>query len=143
MYQYTCRIRLKIDEPVFLFLNQSDFYPTQVHNSFHITHVLVPKQSGTTDTCVAEDEEDLFMYQDPRDLITLGWIHVGGTDIQQISIRHFALICYLTWCFNFCRHIPLKQHSCPVQICTTSMATRLCYQRPLLLCVHQSIKSKF
>lgn len=54
----------------------------QVHDSFHITHVLVPKQSGTTDTCVAEDEEDLFMYQDPRDLITLGWIHVSAPWIQ-------------------------------------------------------------
>lgn len=56
-----------------------------VHNSFHITHVLVPKQTGTTDTCVAEDEEDLFMYQDPRDLITLGWIHTHPTQTAFLS----------------------------------------------------------
>ncbi|XP_056017813.1 STAM-binding protein-like [Ostrea edulis] len=56
-----------------------------VHNSFHITHVLIPKQSGTTDTCVAEDEEDLFLYQDPRDLITLGWIHTHPTQTAFLS----------------------------------------------------------
>lgn len=56
-----------------------------VHDSFHITHVLVPKQSGTTDTCVAEDEEDLFMYQDPRDLITLGWIHTHPSQTAFLS----------------------------------------------------------
>ena len=43
-----------------------------------ITHLVIPKQSGTSDTCVAEDEEDIFLFQEPRDLITLGWIHVSA-----------------------------------------------------------------
>lgn len=40
------------------------------------------------------------------------------------------------------RHIQARQLSCPVLTCTINMATRPCCQRRLLLCVHQSIKSK-
>lgn len=48
----------------------------QSRRVFHITHVLVPKQTGTPDSCITLNEEDLFDYQDKYDLITLGWIHV-------------------------------------------------------------------
>ena len=48
----------------------------QANNAFHITHVLIPKQTGTADSCTTENEEDLFDYQDKYDLVTLGWIHV-------------------------------------------------------------------
>ena len=41
-----------------------------------MTHVLIPKQTGTSDRCDAEGEEDLFDYQDSQDLLSLGWIHV-------------------------------------------------------------------
>ena len=41
-----------------------------------MTHVLIPKQTGTSDRCDAEGEEDLFEYQDSQDLLSLGWIHV-------------------------------------------------------------------
>ncbi|KAJ8318632.1 hypothetical protein KUTeg_003723 [Tegillarca granosa] len=54
-------------------------------NAFSITHVLVPKQTGTSDSCVAEDEEKIFDYQDPRDLITLGWIHTHPTQTAFLS----------------------------------------------------------
>ena len=54
-----------------------------------ITHLVIPKQSGTSDTCVAEDEEDIFLFQEPRDLITLGWIHV--------SARKICLFFYNLW----------------------------------------------
>ena len=42
-----------------------------------MTHVLIPKQTGTSDRCDAEGEEDLFEYQDSQDLLSLGWIHVS------------------------------------------------------------------
>lgn len=54
-------------------------------NAFYISHVLVPKQAGTSDSCVAEDEEDILMYQDPRDLITLGWIHTHPSQTAFLS----------------------------------------------------------
>jgi len=37
---------------------------------------MIPKQSGTSDSCTTMNEEDIFEFQDKQDLITLGWIHV-------------------------------------------------------------------
>lgn len=45
-------------------------------NLLNITHVILPKQSGTADSCTTMSEEDLFEVQDQHNLITLGWIHV-------------------------------------------------------------------
>jgi len=42
----------------------------------HITHVILPKQSGTPDSCVTEKEEEVLDAQDKHGLITVGWIHV-------------------------------------------------------------------
>lgn len=46
------------------------------NNEFWITHLLIPKQKGTSDSCTTQNEEDLFSVQDRYSLITLGWIHV-------------------------------------------------------------------
>ncbi|KAL5019088.1 hypothetical protein ScPMuIL_004810 [Solemya velum] len=54
-------------------------------NTFHITHVLIPKQSGTSDTCSTENEEDIFDYQDNHNLITLGWIHTHPSQTAFLS----------------------------------------------------------
>ncbi|XP_045103554.1 STAM-binding protein-like isoform X3 [Portunus trituberculatus] len=40
-----------------------------------VTHLLVPKQCGTSDSCTTQQEEELFDHQDKLDLITIGWIH--------------------------------------------------------------------
>lgn len=45
-------------------------------NKLIITHVIVPKQRGTSDSCTTMNEEDIFDIQDQLNLITLGWIHV-------------------------------------------------------------------
>lgn len=45
-------------------------------NKLIITHVIVPKQKGTSDSCTTMNEEDIFDIQDQQNLITLGWIHV-------------------------------------------------------------------
>ena len=42
---------------------------------FRITHVLIPNQTATADTCVTTNEEDLISLQMQYDLLTLGWIH--------------------------------------------------------------------
>lgn len=46
-------------------------------NQFRITHVIIPKQKGTADSCNTMNEEELFDVQDQHNLITLGWIHVS------------------------------------------------------------------
>lgn len=46
-----------------------------VRGRFVISHLMVPKQSGTSDSCCAENEEDLAFEQERLDLVTLGWIH--------------------------------------------------------------------
>lgn len=45
-------------------------------NRLNITHVIVPKQHGTSDSCTTMNEEEIFDIQDQHNLITLGWIHV-------------------------------------------------------------------
>ena len=49
----------------------------QNHGELIITHLLIPKQNGTADSCTTQNEEEIFDYQDQHDLITLGWIHVS------------------------------------------------------------------
>lgn len=39
--------------------------------------MILPKQKGTSDSCVTTNEEEIFDYQDQHNLITLGWIHVS------------------------------------------------------------------
>ena len=43
-------------------------------NKFKITHLLIPKQSGTSDSFSTSGEEAIFDYQKKHDLISLGWV---------------------------------------------------------------------
>lgn len=52
---------------------------------FHITNLLIPKQSGTSDSCTTYQEEEVFEYLDSRQLITLGWIHTHPTQTAFLS----------------------------------------------------------
>ena len=52
---------------------------------FRITHLLVPKQSGTSDSCTTSNEEAIFEYQDKHELITLGWIHTHPSQTAFLS----------------------------------------------------------
>ncbi|XP_045494157.1 STAM-binding protein-like A [Colias croceus] len=54
-------------------------------NQLKITHVIVPKQSGTADSCSTNNEEEIFHYQDQHNLITLGWIHTHPTQTAFLS----------------------------------------------------------
>lgn len=62
-------------------------------NELIITHMILPKQKGTSDSCLTMNEEEIFDYQDQHNLITLGWIHVRLLKFFIISI---FLIIYLT-----------------------------------------------
>lgn len=50
-----------------------------------ISHMIVPKQSGTPDSCTTMNEEEIFHYQDQHNLITLGWIHTHPTQTAFLS----------------------------------------------------------
>lgn len=63
-------------------------------HAFRITHLFVPHQTGTPDSCDMQNEEELIFYQDKHDLITLGWIHTHPTQTAFLSSvdmhTHFA-----------------------------------------------------
>ncbi|TID30034.1 hypothetical protein CANINC_001403 [Pichia inconspicua] len=50
-------------------------------NAFFITHLLIPQQDSTSDTCATKNEETMFEYIDNEDpdLFILGWIHTHPT----------------------------------------------------------------
>ncbi|KAJ3608105.1 hypothetical protein NHX12_025155, partial [Muraenolepis orangiensis] len=54
-------------------------------NEFHLTHVVVPKQSAGPDFCDMENVEELFSFQDHHNLLTLGWIHTHPTQTAFLS----------------------------------------------------------
>jgi STAM-binding protein len=45
------------------------------NNELYITHVIIPKQEGSSDRVETKGEEELFEYQISNSLLTLGWIH--------------------------------------------------------------------
>ncbi|EGI63297.1 STAM-binding protein-like protein [Acromyrmex echinatior] len=54
-------------------------------NKLMVTHLLIPEQTGTPDSCTTHNEEDIFDYQDQHNLITLGWIHTHPTQTAFLS----------------------------------------------------------
>lgn len=50
-------------------------------NAFFITHLLIPEQDSTSETCSTTNEEKMFEYIDNEDpdLFILGWIHTHPT----------------------------------------------------------------
>ncbi|XP_020612865.1 STAM-binding protein-like isoform X3 [Orbicella faveolata] len=55
------------------------------NNMFCITHLLIPKQTSTSDSCTTLSEEELFEFQDSHNLITLGWIHTHPSQTSFMS----------------------------------------------------------
>ncbi|KAL7306744.1 hypothetical protein TKK_0001113 [Trichogramma kaykai] len=54
-------------------------------NRLVITHFLIPKQTGSPDSCTTHNEEDIFDFQDQHNLITVGWIHTHPTQTAFLS----------------------------------------------------------
>lgn len=106
------------------------------HNRLIITHVIVPKQSGTSDSCTTMSEEEIFDIQDQQNLITLGWIHVRSINLN----LKFSMINKYS---NFtCRHIRVRRRFYHRSICTRIALIKLWCQKPLLSFVHQNIIRK-
>jgi STAM-binding protein len=57
----------------------------RIENQFKITHLLIPKQSGTADSCDTNQEEIIFDYQEKHSLLTLGWIHTHPSQTAFLS----------------------------------------------------------
>lgn len=55
------------------------------YNRLIVTHVIVPKQNGTPDSCNTMNEEEIFDIQDQQSLITLGWIHTHPSQTAFLS----------------------------------------------------------
>jgi len=55
------------------------------HGSLHVTGILVPTQTGTSDTCAATDENQIWEYCSARELMTLGWVHTHPTQTCFLS----------------------------------------------------------
>ncbi|KAK9449945.1 uncharacterized protein V1518DRAFT_426815 [Limtongia smithiae] len=54
-------------------------------NAFFVTHLVLPEQESTSDTCSTTDEESLFEFLDSHELFTLGWIHTHPTQTCFLS----------------------------------------------------------
>ena len=52
---------------------------TLTGDTLYVTHLIVPKQDGTSDSCTTRNEEEIFEVLDKLDLIALGWIHTHPT----------------------------------------------------------------
>ncbi|GMG21258.1 unnamed protein product [Ambrosiozyma monospora] len=48
-------------------------------NAFFITHLVIPEQDNTPNTCTTKNEEKMFDVIDNLDLFVLGWIHTHPT----------------------------------------------------------------
>ncbi|KAH8928316.1 hypothetical protein BT69DRAFT_1212995 [Atractiella rhizophila] len=57
----------------------------QVGKEYLISHLLVPKQSGTPDTCAMDEDMSAFEYGWEKELNQLGWIHTHPTQATFMS----------------------------------------------------------
>ncbi|CAM0902353.1 unnamed protein product [Alopecurus aequalis] len=53
--------------------------------TFYVTTLIIPKQTSTSDSCQATNEEEIFEVQDKSSLFTLGWIHTHPTQTCFLS----------------------------------------------------------
>ncbi|KAL2151161.1 hypothetical protein VTH82DRAFT_6259 [Thermothelomyces myriococcoides] len=60
---------------------------TTVNNALFISHLVIPEQRCTPDTCETENEFAMFDYCDNNDLLVIGWIHTHPTQTCFMSSR--------------------------------------------------------
>ena len=74
-----------------------------------ITHLVIPRQSGTPDSCTTENEEDFLMFLDEHDLITLGWVSWQKHKLCICSLPDLGTA-YVEWNFALSNpHSPCPQ----------------------------------
>lgn len=57
----------------------------QIKGQLVITHLIIPKQKGTSDSCEMLSEEELIPIADSLTIFTLGWIHTHPTQTAFMS----------------------------------------------------------
>lgn len=63
-------------------------------DEFTVTCLIIPKQSGTSDTCSMTNEEEIVEAQDNLDVMTLGWIHVSRRWIDASLFACFVFVLF-------------------------------------------------
>ena len=66
---------------------------TLVSNALFISHVVIPEQESTSDTCETVNESAFFDYCASEDLMVLGWIHTHPTQTCFMSSRDLHTHC--------------------------------------------------
>lgn len=64
-------------------------------SGFVISHLVFCKQTGTSDSCITTNEEELMEYMENQSLIALGWIHTHPT--QSVFMSSLDLHCHLSY----------------------------------------------
>lgn len=60
---------------------------TQVNNALFISHLIIPEQRCTSDTCETENESGMLNYCIENQLLVIGWIHTHPTQTCFMSSR--------------------------------------------------------
>ncbi|CAD5124372.1 unnamed protein product [Dimorphilus gyrociliatus] len=55
------------------------------NNAFHATHLIIPSQEGTPDSCAAINEDEIWEAMSSKDLLQIGWIHTHPTQTAFLS----------------------------------------------------------
>jgi STAM-binding protein len=66
---------------------------TLISNALFISHLVIPEQKSTSDTCETVNESALFDYCDSEDLMVLGWIHTHPSQTCFMSSRDLHTHC--------------------------------------------------
>lgn len=66
---------------------------TLISNALFISHLVIPEQESTSDTCETVNESALFDFCDSEDLMVLGWIHTHPTQTCFMSSRDLHTHC--------------------------------------------------
>lgn len=60
---------------------------TSVNNALFISHLVIPKQTCTSDTCETDNEEEVMEFCEREDVMVFGWIHTHPTQTCFMSSR--------------------------------------------------------
>nr|CAD7428598.1 unnamed protein product [Timema monikensis] len=69
-------------------------------NVLTITHLVLSKQSGTSDSCITTNEVEVDQFQRDHDLVTIGWIHTHPSQTAFLSSvdlhTHYSYQCLMS-----------------------------------------------
>jgi len=69
--------------------------PENCQEKYRVTTLIIPKQTATSDTCTTTNEDELLLYLQENDLMTVGWIHTHPT--QRCFLSSMDLHAHLSY----------------------------------------------